>query len=251
MWISYKYHQFGHVLKRVDFNAIVDHLALTHIIKSKDPTSTRLQRLLEVLSSYSLNLYHIKGKDMILSDFLSRQKDDDSNPHEIIHISFNKQNVLLTRYFNIDEKEQGKYLVQTRPQVKSSGIILPEEHGSDKGIGLNTRPEKQVIKPIISPEAKGIHKAVAIHIAYVNMQMSTPSYVPVWCPGKWPSPCEGNILHLAKPANQHQWCLQVGLIVYKHHALLSSSLHQLTTHPYLHLHNFPGVNVNKENATRS
>ena len=26
---------FAYILKRVDFNAIVDHLALTHIIKSK------------------------------------------------------------------------------------------------------------------------------------------------------------------------------------------------------------------------
>ena len=66
---------FAHLLKRVDFNAIVDHLALTHIIKSTaEPTTTRIKRLLEVLSSYSFNLYHMKGKDMILTDFLSRQK---------------------------------------------------------------------------------------------------------------------------------------------------------------------------------
>ena len=66
---------FVHLLKRVDFNAIVSHLALTHIITSKaEPTTTKIKRLLEVLSSYSFNLYYIKGKDMILSDFLSRQK---------------------------------------------------------------------------------------------------------------------------------------------------------------------------------
>ena len=60
-----------HLLKRVDFNAIIDHLALTHIIKSKaKPTTPRIKRLFEVLSSYSFYLYHIKGNDMILSDFL-------------------------------------------------------------------------------------------------------------------------------------------------------------------------------------
>ena len=33
---------FAHLLKRVDFDAIVDHLALTHIIKSKaEPATTR------------------------------------------------------------------------------------------------------------------------------------------------------------------------------------------------------------------
>ena len=63
---------FAHLLKRVDFNFIVDHLALTHIIKIKaEPKTTRIKRLLEILSSYSLKLYYIKGKDMILSDFLS------------------------------------------------------------------------------------------------------------------------------------------------------------------------------------
>ena len=62
---------FSHLLKRVDFDAIVDHLALMHIIKSKvEPVTTRIKRLLELISSYSFNLYYMKGKDMILSDFL-------------------------------------------------------------------------------------------------------------------------------------------------------------------------------------
>ena len=35
---------FSHLLKRVDFDATVDHLALTHIIKSKvEPTTTRMK----------------------------------------------------------------------------------------------------------------------------------------------------------------------------------------------------------------
>ena len=86
---------FSHLLKRFDFDAIIDHLSLTHIIKSKaEPTMTRIKRLLELISSYSFNSYYIKGKDMVLSDFLSRQKNDDSNPHEIIAISFNKYKIL-------------------------------------------------------------------------------------------------------------------------------------------------------------
>ena len=81
---------FAHLLKRVDFDAIVNHLAITHIMKSKmEPATNRIKRLLEILSSYSFNPYYIKGKDMILSDFLSRQIEDDSNVHEIISISFN------------------------------------------------------------------------------------------------------------------------------------------------------------------
>ena len=62
---------FAYLLKRVDFDAIVDHLALTHVIKSKaEPAPTRIKRLLELISSYSFNLYYMKGKDMILSNFL-------------------------------------------------------------------------------------------------------------------------------------------------------------------------------------
>ena len=80
---------FAHLLKKVDFDAIVDHLALVHILKSKaEPATPRIKRLLEVLSAYSFNLYYMKGKDMILSDFLSRQEIDKSDPHEIVPISF-------------------------------------------------------------------------------------------------------------------------------------------------------------------
>ena len=63
---------FSHLLKIIDFDAIVDHLTLIHISKSKmEPATTRILRLLEHISSYSFNLYYMKGKDMILSDFLS------------------------------------------------------------------------------------------------------------------------------------------------------------------------------------
>ena len=87
---------FSHLLKRVDFDAIVDHLALVHIIKSKtEPATTRIKRLLELISSYSFNLYYMKGKDMILSDLLSRQAHKDRNPHEITPISFNMYNAFM------------------------------------------------------------------------------------------------------------------------------------------------------------
>ena len=108
---------FAHLLKRVDFDAVVDHLAITHIMKSKmEPATNRIKRLLEVLSSYSFNLYYIKDKDMILRDFLSRQIEDDSNPHEIIPISFSIQEILQENYHNI---VSDTYKVQTRAQAKA------------------------------------------------------------------------------------------------------------------------------------
>ena len=94
--------------------AIVDHLALIHIIKSKvELATTRIKRMLEELISYSFILYYIKGKDMILGNFLSTQKHDDSNPHEIIPISFNMQSIVQTKYYSLDEGNPVKYLVQT------------------------------------------------------------------------------------------------------------------------------------------
>ena len=101
-----------HLLKKVDFDTIVDHLALVHILKSKaKPALTRIKRLLEVLSAYSSNLYHMKGKDMIFSDFLSRQRTNDSNPHEIITISFDMQTILRDRYYNVGQEKECMYLI--------------------------------------------------------------------------------------------------------------------------------------------
>ena len=137
---------FAHLLRKVDFDAIVDHLALVHILKSKtEPATLRIKRLLEVLSAYSFNLYYMKGKDMILSDFLSRQEIDKSDLHEIIPISFDMKAILNDRYYKVEE-EKGKYLVQTRSQTKDKAIKVPEVHGSKKGIDPNLRPEWLVRK---------------------------------------------------------------------------------------------------------
>ena len=111
---------FVHLLKRVNFDAIVDHLVITHIVKSKaEPATTEIKRLLELLSAYSFNLYYIKGKDMVLSDFLSRQKSDNSIPHEIIPISFSLRGVLHESYYKLGS-------------LQNSTIS-----GMDKYIGIN------------------------------------------------------------------------------------------------------------------
>ena len=74
---------------------------------------------------------------MVLSHFLSRQNNDDRNPHEIIPISFNMHKVLQEIYYNIDS-----YLVQTRFQAKSSGIKLPEVHDMRQNLDPNIKLEK-------------------------------------------------------------------------------------------------------------
>ena len=69
---------------------------------------------------------------------MSRQKNDNSNPHEIIPISFNMCQILDDYYYN-----EEKYLTHTRSQSESSGIKLPEVYGMGKNLGPNLKPEKQ------------------------------------------------------------------------------------------------------------
>ena len=157
---------FSHLLKKVDFDAVVDHLAITHIMRSKaEPATTRIKRLLELLSPYSFNLYYIKGKDMVLSDFLSRQKTDDSNPHKLIPILFMLRNQVDNHFYQInsrtDHPKTDKYLVQTRSQAKSSGIKIPEIHGANKGLDPHVQPGKQ--RPLPSLPIHSIDKGPPTH----------------------------------------------------------------------------------------
>ena len=142
-----------HLLQKVDFNAVVDHLAITHIMRSKaEPATARIKRLIELLSPYSFNLYYIKGKDVVLSDFLSQQKTDNSNPHEIIPISFTLKSLAGNHFYRIDNESNqlktSKYLIQTRSQAKSSGIKVPEIHSANKGLNPHVKPGKQ--RPLLT-----------------------------------------------------------------------------------------------------
>ena len=157
---------FSHLLKKVDFDAVVDHLAITHIMRSKaEPATTRIKRLLELFSPYLFNLYYIKGKDMVLSDFLSGQKTDDSNPHELIPISFSLRNQTDDHFYHINsgtnQPKTNRYFVQTRSQAKSSGIKLPEIHGANKSLDPHVRPGKP--KPLPSLPIHNIDKPQPTH----------------------------------------------------------------------------------------
>ena len=90
----------------------------------------------------------MKGKDMILSDFLSRWNNNDSNPSDIIPISFNTYKILEdNRNFGKcnNKIDNEKYLIQTCSQAKSCGTKPPEVHGLQKELDPNLRPEKQHI----------------------------------------------------------------------------------------------------------
>ena len=84
---------------------------------------------------------------MILSDFLSQQINDDSDPSEIIPISFNAYGI-LEENGKIDVcKNEGQFLIQMHSQAKTSSTKLPEVHGVRKELDPNLRPEKQCAMP--------------------------------------------------------------------------------------------------------
>ena len=98
-------------------------------------------RLLDRLSAYSFNLYYVKGRDMILADYLSRHRNKDLDSSELIPISF----CCMKVFRSLLETEHGLevYNISTRSSTKASGDIPPEVHGADKPLDPNLKPEHQ------------------------------------------------------------------------------------------------------------
>ena len=102
---------------------------------------------------------------MVLNNFLSRQKTDNSNPHELIPISFMLRNQIDDHFYQIDSRidnpKTNKYLVQTRSQAKSSGIKIPEIHGANKGLDPHVQPGKE--RPLPPLPIQSIDKGLPTH----------------------------------------------------------------------------------------
>ena len=132
------------ILKHREFDAAVDHVAVTQILKAKtEPASNRIMRLLDRLSAYSFNLYYLKGKDMILADYLSRNRNENEDPADLIPVSFCK----------IRDIED--FCVATRASVKASGETVPEVHGVDKELDPHITPEQQYVSKVVAATPKG------------------------------------------------------------------------------------------------
>ena len=130
------------ILKHREFDAAVDHVAVTQIMKAKtEPASNRIMWLLDRLSAYSFALYYLKGKDMILADYLSHHRLQDEDPSELVLINF-------FQLYNI-----GHYMIATRSRARAAGEVAPEVHGANKPLDPTKKPEHQSYIHKQSPKA--------------------------------------------------------------------------------------------------
>ena len=100
-------------------------------------------RLLDHLSAYSFNLYYLKGKDIILADYLSRNCSEDEDPADLIPVSFCQIRDIEDVYG------------ATRALVKASGETVPEVHGVDKELNPHITPEQQYVSKVATATPKG------------------------------------------------------------------------------------------------
>ena len=127
------------IIRHREFDAAVDHAAVAQIMKAKaEPATTRIKCLLKCLASYSFNLYYVKGKDMILADYLSRHCCCSDDLNDLIPISFR-----LTRPVHIDPITPRCLPIMTHRSTKAVGMEPPPVHGAEKGIDPHKKPEHQ------------------------------------------------------------------------------------------------------------
>ena len=154
---------FKHLLKNVEFTVYVDHSALVHILKGKREAATlRLKKLLEQISQYSFKINYLKGKEMYISDFLSRHPDNDTgSPNEIIPIAFmSVENVgfhsstLTDNWHNFEDPNKiieshvcDKCFISTRSMTRDVPQMYPLT-------GDNRKPEYSSNKYLIKEKEK-------------------------------------------------------------------------------------------------
>ena len=91
---------FKHLLRNSNFTLYCDHSALVHIINGKkEPPTLRLKKLIENLSDYKFDIKFLRGKDMFVSDFLSRHPANEESCNDpIIPVAFLMKEIMLPEH---------------------------------------------------------------------------------------------------------------------------------------------------------
>lgn len=145
-----------HFLHNEAFDCAIDHQAAYHIMRSKTkPATSRIQRLLEHLSHYCMNVYYVKGKDLILADFLSRvRQPEHDDPYELIPVSCDTLKHITEAFKGIKIENLN---VSTRSTTRKQGITLPDPMKMENP---HKKPEHQ--RPIVPTrvETRSVRKVL-------------------------------------------------------------------------------------------
>ena len=146
-------------LGKNEFDCVVDHQAIVHIMKSKEaPATDRIKKFLESLTNFNAMYYYLKGKDMLISDFLSRAQRNTPKQWEITPVGFdprdflvgmlkNEEELLVCQDFpatgQIQHSSSEAFHITTRRQAAEAGDKIPEVHGANKPLDPHLKPEHQ------------------------------------------------------------------------------------------------------------
>ena len=176
---------FKHMLRNANFHVFWDHSALVHILKAKrEPPTLRLKKLIENLSEYKFDIYFLKGKEMHISDFLSRLLDDDDSPNEIIPIAFILQELEMDKFpdhlLYLKEEvdalpEQDNYVPYHEGDFmvlffddKHDNLSLFSEHYSTESMRIEClnvcREEKRQLHDILSMMSRSMSKTKKAYV---------------------------------------------------------------------------------------
>ena len=91
---------FKHLLRNSNFTLYCNHSGLVHIMNGKkEPPTLRLKKLIENLSDYKFDIKFLRGKDMFVSDFLSRHPDNEESCNDpIIPVAFFMKEIVLPEH---------------------------------------------------------------------------------------------------------------------------------------------------------
>ena len=132
-------------------------------MKSKlEPATNRIQRILEILSSYTFIFYYLKDKDLILNDLLSRMERDMSDLYEVIPIAFNSHCILTGHYYTFFKLPPRVERVVTRFHTEEIERQMPKLHGADNVVN-------PALNPVTQDRREGILKSKPIICKSVSL----------------------------------------------------------------------------------
>jgi hypothetical protein len=151
-------HAFRSLLAGVEFKVFTDHISLVNILKSKtEPSTLRIKKYVEKLSSYAFDLNYMAGNKLYISDTLSRNYDKEENGEDkvktVCFCDIDKtaattaiSQIILKNEENYDYQKEVvpaiDHIIRTCPEefpYLHLSQEIPGEHGEKRSCGAITR----------------------------------------------------------------------------------------------------------------